>query len=214
MYILCLVHNANCFGAQCQYSCDDDEFATDGIFNGTCGGNLFCLPDPYGCSCSPGYRGLGCDEGECEYVVSQHTSEEAATSGLTLFKLIARHHKNTPSSKVTHISFVRLELSSKLYKLQNQLVFVDDIRVTTPYISDEVTIVLRPDGAIGQAATLCGRKWSAINDCEPVLPVDGCLENIENKAAAQDLCSIMNDIEGTIKFASSFLSKNFEKMDN
>lgn len=59
------VHNANCFGAQCQYLCDDDEFPTDGIFNGTCGGNLFCLPDPYGCSCSPGYRGLGCDE-ECE----------------------------------------------------------------------------------------------------------------------------------------------------
>lgn len=87
-------------------------------------------------------------QGECEYVVSQHTSEEAATSGLTPFKLIARHHKNTPSSKVTHVSFVRLELSSKLYKLQNQLIFVDNIRVSTPYISDDVTIFLRPDGAI------------------------------------------------------------------
>ncbi|KAJ8031793.1 Deleted in malignant brain tumors 1 protein [Holothuria leucospilota] len=57
------VNSPNCFGAQCQYLCDDEVFNLN-HFQGTCGGNLFCLPDPYGCSCSPGYHGLGCDE-EC-----------------------------------------------------------------------------------------------------------------------------------------------------
>lgn len=47
-----------------------------------------------------------------------------------------------------------------------------------------------------QAATLCGRKWSAISDCEPALPVDGCLEYPENKETAQELCSIISDVEG------------------
>ncbi|KAJ8032289.1 Deleted in malignant brain tumors 1 protein [Holothuria leucospilota] len=58
------VRSPNCFGVQCDYWCDDQAFALN-HFEGTCGGNLFCLPDPYGCSCSPGYRGLGCAD-ECE----------------------------------------------------------------------------------------------------------------------------------------------------
>ena len=51
-----------------------DVFAQDGSHycmgsrdphgNG-CRGKLFCLPDPYGCSCAAGYKGLDCMQGEC-----------------------------------------------------------------------------------------------------------------------------------------------------
>ncbi|KAJ8031639.1 Zonadhesin [Holothuria leucospilota] len=54
----------NCFGQSCQYNCSDPALSPTGI-DGTCKGHLFCLPDPYGCSCSPGFKGLGCNRA-CE----------------------------------------------------------------------------------------------------------------------------------------------------
>ncbi|XP_041467539.1 tyrosine-protein kinase receptor Tie-2-like [Lytechinus variegatus] len=51
----------NRFGRNCEYRCDydvsDDKKA--------CSGLQVCVPDPYGCSCTPGYKGLNCTT-ECE----------------------------------------------------------------------------------------------------------------------------------------------------
>ncbi|XP_071826820.1 uncharacterized protein [Apostichopus japonicus] len=58
------VRGPDCFGEHCQFSCSDQPLSEEG-FEGSCGGELFCLPDPYGCSCSSGFHGLGCTE-ECE----------------------------------------------------------------------------------------------------------------------------------------------------
>ncbi|XP_030852446.1 tyrosine-protein kinase receptor Tie-2-like [Strongylocentrotus purpuratus] len=53
----------NRFGRSCEYRCNtsiDDSTACRGI--------QMCLPDPYGCSCAPGFKGLNCttecDQGE------------------------------------------------------------------------------------------------------------------------------------------------------
>eukprot|EP00057_Strongylocentrotus_purpuratus_P025446 XP_011679920.1 PREDICTED: tyrosine-protein kinase receptor Tie-2-like [Strongylocentrotus purpuratus] len=54
----------NRYGRNCEYRCDyeipDDSTA--------CSGLQVCVPDPYGCSCTPGYKGLDCttecDQGE------------------------------------------------------------------------------------------------------------------------------------------------------
>ncbi|XP_041467500.1 tyrosine-protein kinase receptor Tie-2-like [Lytechinus variegatus] len=51
----------NRFGRNCEYRCDydvsDDKKA--------CSGLQVCVPDPYGCSCTPGYKGLNCTT-ECD----------------------------------------------------------------------------------------------------------------------------------------------------
>ncbi|XP_072173216.1 uncharacterized protein [Diadema setosum] len=49
----------NRHGQGCEYRCNygiDDQTA--------CGGLQVCVPDPYGCSCTPGYKGIHCTE-EC-----------------------------------------------------------------------------------------------------------------------------------------------------
>ncbi|XP_071498490.1 receptor-type tyrosine-protein phosphatase S-like [Diadema antillarum] len=49
----------NRFGRNCEYRCKDnidDQTA--------CSGLQVCVPDPYGCSCTPGYKGIHCTE-EC-----------------------------------------------------------------------------------------------------------------------------------------------------
>ncbi|XP_072173213.1 angiopoietin-1 receptor-like [Diadema setosum] len=49
----------NRFGRGCEYRCNyniDDQTA--------CSGLQVCVPDPYGCSCTPGYKGIHCTE-EC-----------------------------------------------------------------------------------------------------------------------------------------------------
>eukprot|EP00057_Strongylocentrotus_purpuratus_P012491 XP_011666965.1 PREDICTED: tyrosine-protein kinase receptor Tie-2-like [Strongylocentrotus purpuratus] len=54
----------NRYGRNCEYRCDyeiSDERTA-------CSGLQVCVPDPYGCSCTPGYKGLNCttecDQGE------------------------------------------------------------------------------------------------------------------------------------------------------
>ncbi|XP_063956758.1 angiopoietin-1 receptor-like [Lytechinus pictus] len=55
------VCGGNRFGRNCEYRCDydlsDDKTA--------CSGLQVCVPDPYGCSCTPGYKGLDCTT-ECD----------------------------------------------------------------------------------------------------------------------------------------------------
>ncbi|XP_071800330.1 tyrosine-protein kinase receptor Tie-1-like isoform X2 [Asterias amurensis] len=54
------VHGRHVFGKDAQYSCSDSH---DPHHN-ACQAHLFCLPDPYGCSCAAGYMGLDCMQ-EC-----------------------------------------------------------------------------------------------------------------------------------------------------
>ncbi|XP_071811276.1 uncharacterized protein [Apostichopus japonicus] len=55
------IHGRNVFGQNAEYKCDDsgDDHA-DG-----CQGAIICYPDPLGCFCPAGYKGLNCTE-ECE----------------------------------------------------------------------------------------------------------------------------------------------------
>ena len=49
----------NRFGRSCEHRCNTSvDEAT------ACRGVQICLPDPYGCSCAPGYTGLNCTIGE------------------------------------------------------------------------------------------------------------------------------------------------------
>ncbi|XP_038066664.1 angiopoietin-1 receptor-like [Patiria miniata] len=54
------VHGRHIFGKNASHTCSD---STD-PHNDACQGRLFCLPDPYGCSCAAGYMGLDCTQ-EC-----------------------------------------------------------------------------------------------------------------------------------------------------
>ncbi|XP_038066690.1 tyrosine-protein phosphatase 99A-like [Patiria miniata] len=54
------VHGRHIFGQNASHTCSD---STD-PHNDACRGRLFCLPDPYGCSCAAGYMGLDCMQ-EC-----------------------------------------------------------------------------------------------------------------------------------------------------
>ncbi|XP_038066629.1 receptor-type tyrosine-protein phosphatase delta-like [Patiria miniata] len=52
----------NRFGQTGSFRCD-----SPGLGGGpTCAGMLFCLPNPYGCSCAAGYQGIDCNE-TCEH---------------------------------------------------------------------------------------------------------------------------------------------------
>ncbi|KAI8517111.1 hypothetical protein Bbelb_056920 [Branchiostoma belcheri] len=46
----------NRFGRDCSFRCDESERDDPA----GCSGHLFCLPEPYGCSCGPGFTGLLC----------------------------------------------------------------------------------------------------------------------------------------------------------
>ncbi|XP_019640566.1 PREDICTED: multiple epidermal growth factor-like domains protein 6 [Branchiostoma belcheri] len=48
------------FGQSCQHQCNRPEFNIDG--DDACRSYVFCLPDPYGCSCNTGFKGLDCTE--------------------------------------------------------------------------------------------------------------------------------------------------------
>ncbi|RMC01185.1 hypothetical protein DUI87_22276 [Hirundo rustica rustica] len=48
---------ANRFGKTCEETCKE---------NYGCRNFMFCLPDPYGCSCATGWMGLECDKGSAE----------------------------------------------------------------------------------------------------------------------------------------------------
>ncbi|XP_035660179.1 fibropellin-1-like [Branchiostoma floridae] len=45
------------FGYECRKACDD---ITEDV--AACMGKLFCVPDPFGCACIPGFTGIGCNE--------------------------------------------------------------------------------------------------------------------------------------------------------
>ncbi|XP_019636960.1 PREDICTED: fibropellin-1-like [Branchiostoma belcheri] len=47
---------SNRFGLTCSHKCDNSGNGDD-----ACADLQFCLPDPYGCSCNTGFRGLRCD---------------------------------------------------------------------------------------------------------------------------------------------------------
>ena len=55
-----LVKGPNRFGQKGSLRCDAVGLPHNGS---TCKGMLFCLPDPYGCSCAAGYQGLECKTG-------------------------------------------------------------------------------------------------------------------------------------------------------
>ncbi len=54
-----IVHGRNIFGQKGQYSCSTSSDPHDT----GCIGKLFCLPEPFGCTCAAGYRGISCSEG-------------------------------------------------------------------------------------------------------------------------------------------------------
>ncbi|XP_038048236.1 receptor-type tyrosine-protein phosphatase kappa-like [Patiria miniata] len=54
------VHGRDVFGQNARHRCSD----TTDPHDDACRGRLFCLPDPYGCSCAAGYVGLNCMQ-EC-----------------------------------------------------------------------------------------------------------------------------------------------------
>ncbi|XP_030853085.1 tyrosine-protein kinase receptor Tie-2-like [Strongylocentrotus purpuratus] len=54
---ICRTFGGNRFGLNCEFRC---EFSSAPTIT-RCHGFLFCLPDPYGCSCDVGARGLACN---------------------------------------------------------------------------------------------------------------------------------------------------------
>ncbi|KAL1444083.1 hypothetical protein MTO96_030054, partial [Rhipicephalus appendiculatus] len=52
--------NAYHFGKNCTHNCTELSNLARG--DPSCRGMLFCLPDPYGCSCYPGFRGVDCTD--------------------------------------------------------------------------------------------------------------------------------------------------------
>ncbi|XP_071485082.1 uncharacterized protein [Diadema antillarum] len=55
---ICRSSGGNRFGRDCEFKCSQDSSDPDD----GCSGRLFCLPDPYGCSCDVGVRGLACND--------------------------------------------------------------------------------------------------------------------------------------------------------
>ncbi|XP_063962683.1 uncharacterized protein LOC135155970 [Lytechinus pictus] len=56
---ICRDNGGNKFGLNCEFNCSSRNLPT------SCRGYLFCLPDPYGCSCDVGSQGLACDS-DCD----------------------------------------------------------------------------------------------------------------------------------------------------
>ncbi|XP_069185368.1 angiopoietin-1 receptor-like [Procambarus clarkii] len=52
------------FGSSCQFTCQKDTLGFSPATEGQCEKLTICLPEPYGCSCAPGYTGPVCDK-EC-----------------------------------------------------------------------------------------------------------------------------------------------------
>ena len=53
---VCRSNGGNRFGYTCEFRCTVHV----GDPADKCYGNLYCLPDPYGCSCDVGVKGLDC----------------------------------------------------------------------------------------------------------------------------------------------------------
>ncbi|XP_069185384.1 uncharacterized protein [Procambarus clarkii] len=52
------------FGSSCQFTCQEATLGFSPATEGQCEKLTICLPEPYGCSCAPGYTGPFCDK-EC-----------------------------------------------------------------------------------------------------------------------------------------------------
>lgn len=57
LFLLFAACREGMFGRNCQQPCGSDL---------NCKGLLFCLPDPYGCSCASGWMGTRCETRKCE----------------------------------------------------------------------------------------------------------------------------------------------------
>ena len=53
----------NRFGKYCQHRCSNEE-------DGSCKDKLFCLPDPFGCTCAAGFSGIICSYGKTATCIS------------------------------------------------------------------------------------------------------------------------------------------------
>ncbi|XP_071830391.1 IgGFc-binding protein-like [Apostichopus japonicus] len=84
-------------------------------------------------------------QGDCEYVVSEHSHEDAALSGLPVYSLIVRQHKERPDDQVTRLSFLQFEFEGTIYKLQHGGLYVDGVQENTPYVVQGIEITLRSD---------------------------------------------------------------------
>ncbi|XP_039401229.1 angiopoietin-1 receptor isoform X2 [Mauremys reevesii] len=70
----------NTFGRTCKESCKE---------NSGCKYYMFCLPDPYGCSCATGWTGLACDEGSADVPPQiKHLPDHVELNSGTEFKPI------------------------------------------------------------------------------------------------------------------------------
>ncbi|XP_071485098.1 uncharacterized protein [Diadema antillarum] len=56
---ICRSIGGNRFGESCEFRCTYAESANDDPL--ACSPHMFCLPDPYGCTCDVGVMGLACD---------------------------------------------------------------------------------------------------------------------------------------------------------
>ena len=62
---VCRSNGGNRFGYTCEFRCTQYGDPVD-----QCQSHLFCLPDPYGCSCAVGVKGLNCSS--CKLIPNLH----------------------------------------------------------------------------------------------------------------------------------------------
>ena len=63
---ICLdsVHGRLLFGNNANHRCSN--MVGISLHSTACRGHLFCPPDPYGCSCGAGFKGLDCMQGRAD----------------------------------------------------------------------------------------------------------------------------------------------------
>lgn len=69
------------FGQTCKMSCPE-EVTSQGN-SASCKGYLICFPDPYGCSCASGYKGIACNE-SFPVLTDEISLIESTSSSITL----------------------------------------------------------------------------------------------------------------------------------
>ncbi|XP_071839367.1 IgGFc-binding protein-like isoform X2 [Apostichopus japonicus] len=150
-------------------------------------------------------------QGECEYILAQHTAEQATDSGLATFNLIGRYHKERPNDKISLLNYIRLEMSGKDFKMHNQILYIDGEQVATPYKDLDISINLLPDGAF-ILVTSFGlmvnfKDTTATINLSPIYSqnVDGLCGNCDGLSE--------NDCEGTDAKAISACAKEWAALD-